>query len=158
MSMQRGSRSPFSIADLPRRFWRPLNVCASAVFLKSEYWAQTYLVSWEYRREPFLRSASGLSPRCWAKSDPLVFEAIGLAFGHLHERRAIPLLAPLSKHQDNDVRLGVVKGLLNHPDATAIATLIELTKDEDEDVRNWATFGLGSQTDLDTAEIRAALL
>ena len=90
--------------------------------------------------------------------DPLVFEAIGIAFGHLHDKRAIPLLAPLSKHQDNDVRFGIVKGLLNHPDATAIATLIELTKDEDEDVRNWATFGLGSRVDIDTAEIRAALL
>jgi len=55
------------------------------------------------------------------------------------------------------VRFGVVKGLLNHPGATAIATLIELTKDEDEEVRNWATFGLGSQVDIDTAEIRAAL-
>jgi HEAT repeat protein len=90
--------------------------------------------------------------------DPLVFEAIGVAFGHLHDKRAVPLLVPLSKHQNKDVRFGVVQGLSKHPDAIAIATLIELTKDEDEDVRNWATFGLGTLVNTDTAEIRAALL
>jgi HEAT repeat protein len=90
--------------------------------------------------------------------DPLVFEAIGVAFGHLHDKRAVPLLVPLSKHQNKDVRFGVVQGLSQHPDAIAIATLIELTKDEDEDVRNWATFGLGTLVNTNTAEIRAALL
>lgn len=90
--------------------------------------------------------------------DPLVLEAIGVAFGHLHDERAIPLLVPFSKHQDKDVRFGVVQGLSKHSDATAIAALIELTRDEDEDVRNWATFGLGTQLNTDTAEIRTALL
>jgi len=92
------------------------------------------------------------------EQDPLVMEAIGVAFSHLHDKRAIPLLAPFSKHPDKEARFGVVQGLSKHPDATAIATLIELTKDEDEDVRNWATFGLGTLVDSDTAELRAALL
>jgi HEAT repeat protein len=39
----------------------------------------------------------------------------------------------------------------------AITALILLSKDQDRDVRDWATFALGSQTDLDTSELREAL-
>ncbi len=99
-----------------------------------------------------------LAERSGVERDANVLEAIGVAFGHLDDKRAIPLLVPLSKHQDKDVRFGVVQGLLRHPDTTAIVTLIELTKDEDEEVRNWATFGLGHAVNTDTTEIRAALL
>jgi hypothetical protein len=48
--------------------------------------------------------------------------------------------------------------LLRARDATdfVLAELIDLSRDEDDEVRDWATFQLGSQMDLDTAEVREA--
>lgn len=91
------------------------------------------------------------------EKEPIVLAAIAIAFGHLNDPRAIPLLAPLKKHSDSDVRYGVVHGMSRHKDKLAIQTLIDLSKDSDMDVRNWATFGLGSMIDIDTPEIRKAL-
>ena len=48
-------------------------------------------------------------------------------------------------------------GLLGQEHTDAINTLINLAKDSDTDVRNWALFGLGSQIDINTPEIRNAL-
>ncbi|KAF3884776.1 MULTISPECIES: HEAT repeat domain-containing protein [Nostocales] len=53
--------------------------------------------------------------------------------------------------------MSVVLGLSCQEDESAIQTLIELSADEDKDIRNWATFGLGSQIEIDTQEIRDAL-
>jgi len=92
------------------------------------------------------------------ESDPDVLVAIGVACGHLHDPRAIRLLAPLKNHPDEDVREAVVNGISRHEDALAIQTLIELSRDENEDVRDWATFGLGSMIETNTPEIRDALL
>jgi len=92
------------------------------------------------------------------ESDPDVLESIAIAFGHLHDPRCIELLIPLNSHPDEDVRLGLVHGLMGHEDERAIATLIQLSSDGDEDVRDWSTFALGSQLKTDTPEIRAALM
>lgn len=91
------------------------------------------------------------------ESVPAVLESIGVALGHLRDRRAIPLLLPLLNHPDSDVRFGVVLGLTGHDAPDAIAGLIRLSRDEDAHVRDWATFGLGTQTDADTPDIRDAL-
>jgi HEAT repeat protein len=40
----------------------------------------------------------------------------------------------------------------------AVQALIRLARDLDRDVRNWATFGIAQQTDLDSPELREALL
>lgn len=92
------------------------------------------------------------------EEDPDVLGALAVALGHLHDPRAIEPLSRLKGHPDENVRYGVVHGLLAHEGNLAVDTLIELSRDEDFDVRNWATFGLGSQIDADTEEIRAALL
>jgi HEAT repeat protein len=92
-----------------------------------------------------------------SESDPDVFSAVAVAFGHLHDSRAIRLLAPLIGHPDSDVRLGIVHGLSQHEDPVAIAALIELSRDAVDEVRDWATFGLGSMISTDTPEIREAL-
>jgi HEAT repeat protein len=51
----------------------------------------------------------------------------------------------------------VAYGLAGQDEPAAIAALALLSKDEDRDVRDWATFALGSQTDLDTPDLREAL-
>jgi len=86
-----------------------------------------------------------------------VLNAVGVALGHINDPRAIEPLVRLKKHPSEDVRYGVVFGLLGHENELAIKALIELSSDENEDVRNWATFGLGSQINTDTKEIREAL-
>jgi HEAT repeat protein len=91
------------------------------------------------------------------ESDPEVLQSIAHAFGHLNDARAIPLLAPLLEHPNEDVRYGVVHGMSRHEDQAAITALIQLSRDDDSDVRDWATFGLGQMIRLDTPEIRDAL-
>jgi HEAT repeat protein len=89
---------------------------------------------------------------------PSVLIAIGNAFGHLHAVAAVEPLAKFSQHPEPAVRLAIVHGLLCQEAPLAIQTLIELSADKDRDVRNWATFGLGSQLEADSAVIRDALM
>ncbi|HZO75953.1 MAG TPA: HEAT repeat domain-containing protein [Ktedonobacteraceae bacterium] len=91
------------------------------------------------------------------EQEPEVLSAVATALGHRHDRRAIEPLARLKSYPDGDVRFGVVMGLLALEDKLAVETLIELSRDTDADVRDWATFGLGSQIELDTPAIREAL-
>ncbi|NOJ97222.1 hypothetical protein HMI51_30305 [Corallococcus coralloides] len=92
------------------------------------------------------------------EQDAAVLNSMGVALGHLRDARAVPALQPLKDHPDEDVRMGVVMGMMPHRDPVAIQTLIELSRDSDEDVRNWATFSLGSQAEeVDTPELRDAL-
>ena len=91
------------------------------------------------------------------RDDPAVLGSACLSFGQLHDSRACRSLSYLRIHPSSDVRFGVACGLLGYSDLDAIGTLIELSADSDEEVRDWATFGLGTQIDLDLPEIRAAL-
>jgi HEAT repeat protein len=89
------------------------------------------------------------------EEEPL--NAICVALGHLHDPMAIAALSRLCSHPSAAVRYGVVFGLLSFAEDLAIKTLIRLSGDQDSLVRDWATFGLGTQIDADTAEIRDAL-
>jgi HEAT repeat protein len=86
-----------------------------------------------------------------------VLDAICVALGHLHDSKAVPALSRLKTHPCDKVRFAVVFGLLGLEAQLAIESLIQLSRDQDVDVRNWATFGLGTQIEADTVEIRAAL-
>ncbi len=92
------------------------------------------------------------------EEDPSVLQSIGAAFGHLNDRRCIPALHELRHHPDEDVRYAVVFALPGHDDDLAVDTLVELSSDPDEDVRDWATFGLGSELNRDTGQVRDALV
>lgn len=61
------------------------------------------------------------------------------------------------EHRDPRVRYGVTHALLGQDDPRAIDLLLRLSSDRDADVRDWATFGIGTLSDLDTSEIRGAL-
>ena len=67
-------------------------------------------------------------------------------------------LAKLQSHSDENVRLAVVHGLSCQDDSIAVSSLISLSADSNRDVRNWATFGLGSMTSVDSDALREALL
>lgn len=99
------------------------------------------------------------------EADPEVLASICGVFNY-HEK-TVEIARAVSRfknHPDENVRFGVVIGLLWSPHDEAIATLIELTRNTDEDVRNWATFGIGKIIDgaeeperWDTPAIRQAL-
>jgi len=92
------------------------------------------------------------------ESEPSVLSAVAVALGHLRDARAVPELVKLKGHPSEEVRFGVVHGLAGHELPEALSALIDLSDDSSEDVRNWATFELGSMTEVDTPELREALL
>jgi HEAT repeat protein len=89
--------------------------------------------------------------------EPTVLHDAFIALGHLADPRVIPAAEQFQSHPDPEVRDGVVFSLLGHVEAPAIAILVRLSRDEDPHVRDWATFGLGTQLELDTPKIREAL-
>ncbi|MFL6600163.1 MAG: HEAT repeat domain-containing protein [Steroidobacteraceae bacterium] len=86
-----------------------------------------------------------------------VLQAAAIACGHRKSPLSVARLVELAAHPSNEVRYGVSYGLAGQDEPAAIAALVLLSKDQDRDVRDWATFALGSQTDLDTSELREAL-
>ena len=87
----------------------------------------------------------------------VVLQAAAIACGHRKNPLSVARLVELGKHPSAQVRYGVSYGLAGQDEPSAIAVLLLLSKDEDRDVRDWATFALGSQTDIDTPELREAL-
>ncbi len=92
-----------------------------------------------------------------SEEDIDVLQAITMALGRMNDEKAIQRILKLKNHAHEDIRFAVVHGLLTIDEIDAIEALIKLSSDSDEDVRNWATFGLGSQIETDTEEIRNAL-
>jgi HEAT repeat protein len=93
----------------------------------------------------------------WSEQEPDVLQSVFVAFSHLHEPKAIPLATKYASHRSPDVRHAVVLALSGQDHPLAVDLLVQLTSDSDSDVRDWATFALGTQTELDTPQIREAL-
>jgi HEAT repeat protein len=81
------------------------------------------------------------------------------ALGHIGDSRAVPIIAEHGAHPDPDVRFAVACacGSLGN-EQQAVEMLLRLMRDDDSDVRDWATFGIGSLSELDTPAIRNALI
>ena len=91
------------------------------------------------------------------ETDSEVVGSVCTALGHLHHPGAVEPLLRRKRHSEAEIRFRVAMALGGHEEQPAIDGLIELSTDPDEDVRDWAAFGLGTQIDLDTPQIREAL-
>jgi HEAT repeat protein len=86
-----------------------------------------------------------------------VLRAVLVALSHQADAEAIPSVIGFSSYPDPWGRHGVVLALTGHEAPLAVGGLVSLSTDPDPLVRDWATFGLGTQLELDTPQIRDAL-
>lgn len=94
------------------------------------------------------------------EKSPKVISAILSSISHNNENlneKQISKLIEFKTHKFVNVRFELTLALSCLENENAIKTLIELSNDKDSDTRNWATFGIGTQLDNDTEEIRNAL-
>ena len=113
---------------------------------------------------PFLeQTLATLLDLCAREQAPEVLSAVVVAFGHLAAERALPCVLGFVGHEDPGLRQSVAFALPSlidegkPADGRGIEALAALTDDPDDDVRDWATFGLGSQLQADTPQVRDAL-
>ncbi|MER6398935.1 HEAT repeat domain-containing protein [Kitasatospora sp. NPDC001603] len=106
-------------------------------------------------------AATALLALAEVETENSVLSSLVCALARAQDRRAVPVLVGLSRHEDADLRrlvasefTSVTSGLSDGPDVRA---LIRLTRDQDPEVRHWAAFTLGFQLEQDTAAIRDAL-
>jgi len=83
------------------------------------------------------------------------------ALGHIGDHRGLPSALRHAGHVCDDIRYSVAVALPavagDPPAAQAVEALILLSADADPQIRDWATFGLGSQLDVDGERVRDAL-
>ncbi|HTF36077.1 MAG TPA: HEAT repeat domain-containing protein [Myxococcota bacterium] len=105
-------------------------------------------------RRPFASQSAPILEGLLADCDPNVVSSALFALGHL-SREDSAKIAALAAHPSADVREAVAVVLGGRDELPALQALVLLAADDDEDVRNWATFGLGTQCEADSPEIRA---
>ncbi len=105
---------------------------------------------------PFAIQAEPVLERLLCDPDVSVIASAVYAYGH-NQIAHRPVICELASHPSPEVREAVVFGLVGNEDQLSIQTLIQLSSDECDEVRDWATFGIGTQIDANTAEIREAL-
>ena len=92
------------------------------------------------------------------ETEPLPLSSALSALGHLENAKAIEILVAQKSHPNADVRFAVAWALGGFAkDPLAASALIQLAGDPDDDVRDWATFGLGEFSEIDSPEVREIL-
>ncbi|MFT5723206.1 MAG: hypothetical protein ACI9JN_000315 [Bacteroidia bacterium] len=93
------------------------------------------------------------------QSDEVIF-ALFFGIGHNNENLAKKQVSKLIEFKDsksNDVRYSLVSALSGIERLIAIETLIELSEDKFSSIRNWATFGIGTLSEVNNDRIINAL-
>ncbi|MDY8137448.1 hypothetical protein [Aquimarina sp. 2201CG5-10] len=94
------------------------------------------------------------------ENSPKIISAILSSISHNNENlseKQISKLIEFKDHNDSNVRFDLTLAISCLENDDAIKTLIELSDDKDSNIRNWAIFGLGTQIENDSEEIRTAL-
>jgi HEAT repeat protein len=143
----RGGREEFEIAER----------LANSKLVQERRVAADILAQLGWQDSTYLSESIEILLRLLGDPEAVVLQAAAIACGHRKSPLTVARLVELAKHPSSDVRYGVSYGLAGQDEPAAVAALVLLSKDQDRDVRDWATFALGSQTDLDTSELRDAL-
>lgn len=91
-------------------------------------------------------------------SDPEVLASALSGLCHLDEHRPIELAVRFASHPHVDVRWAAVQVFSTQDDPVSIRQLIRLSRDNAATIRDWATFALGTLTEVDSGEVREALV
>lgn len=145
---RRGGREIFQQATI----W-----CRSAIRQERQLGADI-LGQLGWQKDQFRKQSIKLLIGLLDDKDTDVIASAAYALGHRRATEAVPKLVSLGHHSKAKVRQGVVSGLLTQTHEDAIYALVELSADRCKEVRNWATFGLGTQIDIDNDVIRDALI
>jgi HEAT repeat protein len=114
--------------------------------------------------QPGIASTSFVPERLTASLDllrretaPLPLSSAISAIAHIDEDEGIQEILRFRKHPNDEVRWHVASALRGRDNPEIVSALIELMEDTEPTIRDWATFGLGMQTNADSQEIRDAL-
>lgn len=143
----RGGEEEFKIGENYLRSDDPIDRVVGADILAQ--------LGWQDRT--YLKESVDLLIPALQDTNEFVVYSVCCALGHRSDARAAAHIVKLADSLSAQIRYGVVSALLEQESQGAIDVMIVLSSDSDRDVRNWAMFGLGSQIDVDTIEIRDAL-
>ncbi len=107
-------------------------------------------------KHPFAQWSQAILEQLLKDAETGVVRAALFALGHLGIGE-LSAIVRYAEHPDVKVRRAVVHALLPRDEPLARQTLIELSRDVETEVRDWATFGLGTHSKVDSPKIRAAL-
>lgn len=113
-----------------------------------------YGVKFPYRKEVLVLCLELLA----VEKEPEIIESVLYAVGwNSPSKKAIDAVMPFIRCEHADVRRAAVAALTGVESMKAVRGLIVLSQDRCVHIRDWATFAIGTQSELDNEEIRRAL-
>jgi hypothetical protein len=116
----------------------------------------SYTVKFPYRKELYTLFWKMIAEE--TDKDCIASILIGIAhYSIRHTAKEIDLYLSFLSYEAEEIRFAVVMALSCIEDMKAIRGLIILSRDKISCIRDWATFSIGTQSNLDNDEIRKAL-
>jgi HEAT repeat protein len=143
----RGGEDEFKIGETYLKSRDPIDRAVGANILAQ--------LGWQDRT--YLEESVDLLISALEDTNDFVLSSVCCALGHRSLARATTHIIKPASSLNAQLRNDVAFALLGHESQDAIDVMILLSRDSDRNVKNWAMFGLGSQIEVDSKEIRDAL-